>query len=863
VRINYIEICGFRSYGPQPQRIDLTTPITVIHANNSQGKTSLAEAFEFLYTGGTSRRQLGGGSPGEFEGALRNAHLPASAVVYVEAEVQMDDGGTRVLRRQLVNDYEGAADCIGTLTLDGTVIDSVAEVGLPLSDPPLAAPVLLEHGLRYAVSAKPGERSDYFKAVLEVADLDLLRSEIAAVVSEREAQPREPLALRLENLRSHPQIGSHLASSSQWTAASLSAALLSALDALVPPTEDETPPVDALSAAITRVTGELAARQNTLLPIAQLRPSANPRPGRHTRLTAISPTPGETSSAEEPSFAERLESYNSTVGRVDASVAAVLPLFHAVLSIDSLPHSPDDASVDCPVCQTPGALSAERVEAIRRQLADQEDLTGESERLRNALTRLSADLAALGNWVGTTVPAAASWTDEERAAYRATAVELQGEAGPLDASVQLATGLRTSAETAQQHVEASLVAIERVGHAVNRSVLAEQDDFEALKTAEDDLRRAVVAHEALVSQARVDAESVIGEVEPMLAARSSTSGWSELAELARDRESLLAALDRQHAKDVATRRLRSAQRKVTTAAKEVVDQRLEVMADETRRWWSLMRPDELTTFDRLARRGAGNRYLDLTASLVPEIAASGVVRNALAVLSNSQLNALGLATFLARCRLLGSTVVFLDDPVPGSDREHRYTFADKVASELLMSGLQIVVATHDAELARTLQTLHQHVGTGEYSATLVDPRQGTAVLRTGDDFEHLMLNAQGQMSSPLPENRRSAGNSLRIATERLAKHILVAGRQAADDAQASLADYDGKNLRDLRPQVIEYCKAPNEPGQWQTLARILNDSDHDADPPQPADLKTCYDMLREIKRRHGVRTSSSITGQAA
>lgn len=349
----------------------------------------------------------------------------------------------------------------------------------------------------------------------------------------------------------------------------------------------------------------------------------------------------------------------------------------------------------------------------------------------------------------------------------------------------------------------------------------------------------------------------------MLAARSSTSGWSELVELARDRESLLVALDRQHAKDAATRRLKSAQRKVTTAAKEVVDQRLEVMADEIRKWWSLMRPDELTTFDRLARRGAGNRYLDLTASLVPEIAASGVVRNALAVLSNSQLNALGLATFLARCRLLGSTVIFLDDPVPGSDREHRYTFADKVASELLTSGLQLVVATHDAELARTLQTLHQHAGAGEYSATLVDPRQGTALLRTGDDFERLMLNAQGQMNSPLHENRRAAGNSLRIATERLAKHILVAGRQAADDGQASLADYDGKNLRDLRPQVIEYCKAPNEPGQWQTLARILNDSDHDADPPQPADLKTCYDMLREIKRRHGVRTLSSINGQAA
>jgi hypothetical protein len=68
---------------------------------------------------------------------------------------------------------------------------------------------------------------------------------------------------------------------------------------------------------------------------------------------------------------------------------------------------------------------------------------------------------------------------------------------------------------------------------------------------------------------------------------------------------------------------------------------------------------------------------------------------------------------------------------------------------------------------------------------------------------------------------------------------------------AQLSDFDNKNLKDLRPLVNGYALDPREPGQWQVLARVLNDADHDTlDPPRPTELKSCYDMLREIKRRH-------------
>ena len=210
MRATYLEVCGFRSFGATAQRLDFAANLAVVHADNSQGKSSLAEAVEFLLTGATTRRLLIGGSPSEFQGALRNVHLPASSPVYVELGLDGGSGGVHTLRRELTCDYRGASDCTSRLTLDGSPIASATQAGLPLSDPPLSAPVLLEHTLRYAVSAKPGERSDYFKAILEVSDLDTIRTEINALIAEREAEPRHRLLSTLKDAAAAPKFAAAL-----------------------------------------------------------------------------------------------------------------------------------------------------------------------------------------------------------------------------------------------------------------------------------------------------------------------------------------------------------------------------------------------------------------------------------------------------------------------------------------------------------------------------------------------------------------------------------------------------------------------------------------------------------------------------
>jgi recombinational DNA repair ATPase RecF len=55
--LEWLEVTGFRSFA-QRQRLDFGSDLALVWGPNSQGKTSIAEAIEFLLTGGTIRREL-------------------------------------------------------------------------------------------------------------------------------------------------------------------------------------------------------------------------------------------------------------------------------------------------------------------------------------------------------------------------------------------------------------------------------------------------------------------------------------------------------------------------------------------------------------------------------------------------------------------------------------------------------------------------------------------------------------------------------------------------------------------------------------------------------------------------------------
>ena len=144
-RLKRLEVVGFRAFGANRQELDFEKNLAVIYAPNSHGKTSLAEAIEFLLTGATSRRVLVASAVREFADALRNAHVTTGTEVAVRATIETADGACHLVERKLLTDYTGRDDCTSMLTIDGQCAKDVASLGIALAQPPLAAPVLMPH----------------------------------------------------------------------------------------------------------------------------------------------------------------------------------------------------------------------------------------------------------------------------------------------------------------------------------------------------------------------------------------------------------------------------------------------------------------------------------------------------------------------------------------------------------------------------------------------------------------------------------------------------------------------------------------------------------------------------------------------
>jgi DNA repair exonuclease SbcCD ATPase subunit len=120
LKIKRIEIQGFRAFGKSVQALDFNSLIACVLGPNSQGKTSLAEAFEFLLTGQIVRRVLLASTQDEFADALRNVHMPKSLPTFVQATL-VADNKTYVVKRTLIADYSKKQDCQSVLHIGGMV----------------------------------------------------------------------------------------------------------------------------------------------------------------------------------------------------------------------------------------------------------------------------------------------------------------------------------------------------------------------------------------------------------------------------------------------------------------------------------------------------------------------------------------------------------------------------------------------------------------------------------------------------------------------------------------------------------------------------------------------------------------------
>ena len=151
----------FRGFGSS-QWIQTDADLVVLYGPNGFGKTSLAEAIEWLFYGTTKRRQRGELlSKEDYQGSYRNVHAPAGTTTAVEAVVRVPNGGEYELRREL---HPGPRGTEGSqILVNGSVADFATLQGT-MDD--VFSPVVAQDSLQDFIHSKPKERRDKIGAAL-------------------------------------------------------------------------------------------------------------------------------------------------------------------------------------------------------------------------------------------------------------------------------------------------------------------------------------------------------------------------------------------------------------------------------------------------------------------------------------------------------------------------------------------------------------------------------------------------------------------------------------------------------------------------------------------------------------------------
>ena len=831
-RLVSVEIRGFRAFGTEARTLQLDAPLVVIHAGNSQGKTSLTEAIEFLISGRSSRREMLGGSKAEYHDSLRNAHLPAADTdVYVQAVVRDAAGTTHEIRRELLCDFAQGTECDSRLLVDGVEADNLDHVGLPLADPPVRAPVLLQHTLRHVLSTEPKQRVGYFKALLELTDLDLFRERVRAARGRIDAEQPGPAFRLFTTLTGTPAgpPGESIAAlvkkpiTTEAATAAIDSALLQAGRAVLAPRGDaEVGDLDALRDALVAA---LEDQREQVFPLSAF--ATGP----------LGPVPD----------VPNLDAYLEALDEVDHQAAQHTPLFEAVLGIEE--YGTLDHPVDCPVCGTSDALTPDRIAALQDYLRRTQSLTLAARSTTTTLAEVRHGLDQLVTAASASVPAVTRWTDEQL-------TQASHSLRELGIDTALAAGARAhatdvaAAATALTTASAALRGdLEHSGDAVAGRHPVAVDlgaGYRSVVAAADNLSTTLTDYNHTATGLRTAVEAVSRE-------RTTVTGLREVADLLERRTELIADVVTEGTRQQTIRRLNTAEKALNTAAGAVLDAKFTQMSDTITKWWATIRPDELVGFGGIKRRAGGALFVNLVAALRIAATSTPVEREALGVYSDSQLNALGLSIFLARTELLGTHIVVLDDPIPGSDSDHRLSFIQTTLGKLLASGTQVILTTFDSKFAKLTQA--NHGGSSDYLAyklNLINILDGTEPTQTCDVFGQLMLEAQESLYAPTARGRRPACNVMRTAAERLAKQIVATGQTHAGTA-TTVEDVEAKasTLGVLLPLVLPLVVDGNaERGLWRTFPQVLNPGSHDDDVPSTADLKVVFGNLNKIARDH-------------
>ena len=677
----------FRGFRKQETPIDLSGDLVVIDGRNSSGKTSLAEAIEWLLTGRLARRDKYDAK--EMEDFISNRFRAGDDETWVEGKFRYGSHSF-TYRRVLTSDYgkTKTSECESVLLFNGNRIDNSDHLINELFAG--VAPLLMQHTLQQFVINTPSDRRSYFEHLLNLDDIsDLIEKAVVGDIGIRQyARPDSSETIvswrkLLQSLNRREEISSRseTIADRERILDLLSIEILAIANARF-----DLHRLTSVEAATAQVEEMQRQVRSSVFPLLEdLRPQST----LDANLVAqLSPSKLEEAVGAMLSswtaYAE-VDSAQKTISEGQKAIASALESLKCAGLLEQVEKQ------ICPVCyfEDQPTLLADRIDQISqwneirsmRSTAHKEymskrdtvtDIIGVVAKTRRGLIPSGLELSSLES--------SQSILDSQQFAdMRRTYENVNDELADFD---RLCTDL--------------VVSLRGDGPSPEFATQSEQMRFTLPRVA---------------SQARKYA-SAFATFEQYLSAMASTDKTYAARELwlevAQDRETLLEDMLWERAKLAAQGELQTIRSSLIEYRQRYLEQRRQDFSESMAEIWSKLRGDRYSRFGQIVipkPSGKGFRIrLEVKATL--DSNNQQIEVDALNVMSESQINVIGIAAFLTRSKLLGHKCIVLDDPVQSLDDEHFKTFAGELLGYLTDSGFQVIVLTHNDRFARDISHYH-------------------------------------------------------------------------------------------------------------------------------------------------------------
>ncbi|MDE2857109.1 MAG: AAA family ATPase [Chloroflexota bacterium] len=709
VRLLSIHPHFFRGFRRVESVIDVSGDLVVIDGRNSSGKTSLAEAIEWVLTGHLIRRELG--DPKELSECIANKFKPADEETWVECAVELNDE-VFTLKRCLVTDYDSTKNsrCEWRFYVNGREETEPSEIlnllfgGVP--------PLLMQHTLRKFVLDNPIERRNYFERLLNLDDITsvIQKAVIGDVGRGHFSRPGGGKTLKIwQELeksvnRTDASMFNLLDKADSESISSVICRRLHRIGVEEFSLESDL----TLESMVERLQEfQRSARQGKFSPLEKLRPQ------RTLDQEAQSQLSGEKNTLKTTELVEALQTYNTALNstkHLSEAQEVISKAVHA-LRLSGLIQDVEQDQI-CPICkyrEIP-TLSKRRVQEVLDWIELGEVMTKAIKKRDTefvAMAKIVNNLKGLRKRLIPEIMSQSEWDS-------ATALQIE------DALERLKNQHEESNESLSRFDELTSELFRK---------LKSKDDSENI---ESKLKEIFSLSGVLISSARAYA-TAFSEFEDTLDKLASTDQiytarkyWIEVWNTS---DELVADLRWENAKVLAQGELERLRTMLIEYRQNYLEARRQDFSNGINEIWLKLREDRYSVFKEIAipqPKGRGFPVKFEVKALLDDSSRKLEI-DALNVLSESQINVIGIASFITRSRLIGHGCLFLDDPVQSMDDEHFRAFANELLNYLCDLGVQTILLTHNDLFARDVS--HFHYDRSNYRTMKIrhSRRQGVVV----------------------------------------------------------------------------------------------------------------------------------------